>query len=410
MSFIEDRIAERLGGRQFGKKTELYKFEKIKQAKREALAKNPTRKIIDMGVGEPDRPAHNSIVDVLCREAGRPENRFYSDNGIPAFQHAAAGFLKDVYGVKVEDPEAQIIHGVGSKPVLAMLPICFINPGDYILTTSPGYPVSGTYTSYLGGAVHSLPLQEQNDYYPDFDSIPRSVLEKAKLLYLNYPNNPTGQVASEEFFKEVVSFASKNNIFVIHDASYSALTFEDCRPLSFLSVEGAFEVGIEVHSLSKSYNMTGWRLGFAVGSPQAIKAYGTVKDNTDSGQFRAIQKAGIYALEHPELIEENKNRYSQRFDQLIPLLQELGFAAEKPKATFYCYVRAPRGSRGGYSFNSAEECATFLIREASISTVPWDEAGPYLRFSVTFEARNRQEEQGVVEELRSRLEKLGLVF
>ncbi|HBF36249.1 MAG TPA: LL-diaminopimelate aminotransferase, partial [Firmicutes bacterium] len=284
--------------------------------------------------------------------------------------------------------------------ILAMLPLCLINPGEIILTTSPGYPVAATYTQYLQGGIYNLPLCKENNFYPAFSEIPSEILYKAKLLYLNYPNNPTGQVGTVEFYKEVIEFAFKNNIFVMMDAAYAALTFDGYQPLSFLSVDGAMEVGIEVHSLSKAFNMTGWRLGFVVGNPKIIKAYGTVKDNTDSGQFRAIQKAGIYALQHPELTQSNLERYSRRFDLLVPALREVGFAALKPKGSFYCYVPAPRGTRSGIIFNSAEEVSEFLIKEALISTMPWDDAGSYLRLSVTFEADDYEEEKRIVAEVK----------
>ncbi|MFW6265022.1 MAG: LL-diaminopimelate aminotransferase [Bacillota bacterium] len=408
--FIDDKIAERLGGKEFGRDTEIYKFEKIKRAKEAALKTNPDRAIIDMGVGEPDKPADLSIVKVLAEEAAKAENRFYADNGILEFQEAAGRFLKKVYDLEIEKPARQIVHGIGSKPILAMLPMAFINPGDYILSTSPGYPVASTYTKYLGGKVYKLALKEDNNFFPDFKDIPEEVLKKAKLLYICYPNNPIGQVASRNFFEEVVAFARANNIFVIHDAAYSALTYDGYQPLSFLTTDGAMDVGVEVHSLSKSYNMTGWRMAFLVGNEKAIKAYATVKDNTDSGQFRAIQKAAAYALDHTELIDINRERYSRRFDLLIKELKDIGFDAIKPKASFYCYVKMPSGTESGLSFNNAEECSTFLIKEAGISTVPWDDAGSFLRFSVTFEARDEKEEKAVIAEFASRMKKLGLVF
>lgn len=408
--FIDDKIAERLGGKEFGRDTEIYKFEKIKRAKEAALKTNPDRAIIDMGVGEPDKPADLSIVKVLAEEAAKAENRFYADNGILEFQEAAGRFLKKVYDLEIEKPARQIVHGIGSKPILAMLPMAFINPGDYILSTSPGYPVASTYTKYLGGKVYKLALKEDNNFFPDFKDIPEEVLKNAKLLYICYPNNPIGQVASRNFFEEVVAFARANNIFVIHDAAYSALTYDGYQPLSFLTTDGAMDVGVEVHSLSKSYNMTGWRMAFLVGNEKAIKAYATVKDNTDSGQFRAIQKAAAYALDHTELIDINRERYSRRFDLLIKELKDIGFDAIKPKGSFYCYVKMPSGTKSGLRFSTAEECSTFLIKEAGISTVPWDDAGSFLRFSVTFEARDEKEEKAVIAEFSSRMKKLGLVF
>jgi len=409
-NFFDDKISDRLGGINFGKSTVIYKFELIKRAKAAAKLAHPEMKLIDMGVGEPDWPADNLVVNALAEEAGKPENRWYADNGIPEFQEEAAHYLEKVYGLSGLVPSENIIHGIGSKPVLAMLPICFINPGDILLTTVPGYPVTATYTKYLGGEVFNLPLLESNSFLPDLRSIPKSILKKAKLLYLNYPNNPTGAVASKEFFKDVVEFAKKNNIIVVHDAAYSALTYDGYKPLSFLSAEGAMEVGLEVHSLSKAFNMTGWRIGFLCGNSKAVKAYATVKDNTDSGQFRAIQKAGIQALKHTDITGRTIAKYSRRFDLLTDALKDVGFNARKPKGSFYCYVKAPSGAVNGKVFKTASEFSEFLIKESLISTVPWDDAGKYVRFSVTFEADSLQSEIDVINEMKERMKKLKLKF
>jgi LL-diaminopimelate aminotransferase len=409
-SFFDDKISERLGGINFGKSTAIYKFEIIKRAKAAAKKAHPDVSLIDMGVGEPDWPADELVVRTLSEEAGKPENRWYADNGIPEFQEAAAEYLEKVYGIKGIKPAEHIVHGIGSKPVLAMLPLCFINPGDYLLTTVPGYPVTATYTKYLGGEVFNLPLLESNSFFPDFSIIPENILKKTRLLYLNYPNNPTGAVATPEFFKNVVGFAKKNNIVVIHDAPYAALTYDGCKPLSFLSAEGAMDVGIEVHSLSKAFNMTGWRIGFVCGNSKAVKAYATVKDNTDSGQFRAIQKAAIQALRHTEITERTVEKYSRRFDLLVGALNELGFNAKKPGGSFFCYVKAPTGTESGITFNTATGFSEFLIKESLISTVPWDDAGAFIRFSVTFEAADLNEEKKVINEMKERIGKLKLKF
>lgn len=410
MNFFDNLIAERLGGTNFGKSTEIYKFEKIKRAKDEAKKNHPDIALIDMGVGEPDVPADHGIVDELGRQAGLAENRWYADNGIPEFQKAAADYLQRIYGLSDIDPTTEIIHGIGSKPVLALLPLCLINPGDVTLATTPGYGVTSTYTRYLGGEVYNLPLEQTNDYFPDFEKIPTAITERAKILYINYPNNPTGQVATQDFFNKVVEFASKFNVAVVHDAAYAAVTFDGYKPLSFLAIDGAKQVGIEVHSLSKAFNMTGWRLAFVAGDPKIVSAYATVKDNTDSGQFRAIQKAGIFALNHTEITDQTCEKYSRRFDLLVSALNDVGFKSTKPKGTFYYYAKAPIGTKSGIQFKNAEEASTYLIKEALISTVPWDDAGPYLRFSVTFEANSHEEEKLVIAELGKRLESLGLIF
>jgi LL-diaminopimelate aminotransferase len=408
--FFDDKIADRLGGLNFGRSTAIYKFELIKRAKAEAKKAHPGVDLIDMGVGEPDWPADELVVKALSDEAGKPDNRWYADNGIPEFQEAAAHYLERIYGLTGITPSEHIIHGLGSKPILAMLPLCFINPGDILLTTVPGYPVSATYTKYLGGEVYNLPLKESNSFLPDLSIIPEPVLKRARMLYLNYPNNPTGAVASTEFFEQVVSFAKKNNIIVINDSAYGGLTYDGYKPLSFLSVAGAMDVGLEVHSLSKAFNMTGWRIGFICGNSKAVKAYGTVKDNTDSGQFRAIQKAAIQALKHPEITEKTIEKYSRRFDLLVNALNDVGFNAKKPKGTFYCYVKAPVGTENGRPFNTATEFSEFLIMESLISTVPWDDAGKHIRFSVTFEADSPQKEEEVIDELKRRMKGLKLKF
>lgn len=403
-------VAERLGGRQFGKSTEIYKFEKIKRAKNAAAKKFPHIPIIDMGVGEPDAPADPKIVEVLATEAGKKENRFYADNGIAPFQEAAAKYMEKVYGVAGLDPATQIVHGIGSKPIFAMLPLCLINPGDVLLTTVPGYPVMATYTRYVGGQVYPLPLLAKNGFLPDLDGIPADVLGKAKAIYVNYPNNPTGAMATAEFFRTLVDFAHKHGIVIVQDAAYGALVYDGNRPRSILAVDGANEVALEVHSLSKAYNMTGWRLAFLAGNPHLMSAYATVKDNTDSGQFRAIQKAGIFCLEHPELTAGICEKYSRRFDLLVGALNDVGFTAKKSGGTFYLYVACPKGTQSGVAFENAAQFSEFLIMEAQISTVPWDDAGAYVRFSVTFEADGPEEEKKIIDEVRERLGRLKLVF
>lgn len=410
VNFFDDKISERLGGVNFGKSAVIYKFEIIKRAKAAARKAHPEVELIDMGVGEPDWPADSIVVKALAEEAGKAENRWYADNGIPEFQEAAAQYLERIYGLSGLNPAENIIHGIGSKPVLAMMPLCFINPGDILLTTVPGYPVTATYTKYLSGEVYNLPLHESNSFLPDLGSIPGNVLKNAKLLYINYPNNPTGAVADKDFFSRVADFARKNNIVVIHDAAYSALTYDGYKPLSFLSAEGAMDVGLEIHSLSKAFNMTGWRIGFVCGNPKAVKAYATVKDNTDSGQFRAIQKAGIQAFKHTEITDKTITKYSRRFDLLVSALNEIGFDARKPKGSFYCYVKAPAGTRNGKVFNTASEFSEYLIHEALISTVPWDDAGKYIRFSVTFEADTERKESEVINEMKKRMKLLELIF
>lgn len=409
MDFFRNKIAQRLGGESFGESTAIYKFEKIKRLKKAAAVKFPDLTAIDMGVGEPDQPADASVVAILNEESGKACNRFYSDNGIPEYQVAAAEYMERVYNVKDLDPFTQIVHGIGTKPILAMLPLCLINPGDISLMTVPGYPVMGTYTRYLGGETYNLPLTEENDFYPDLDGIPDEVCRRSKVLYINYPNNPTGQVATEDFYERVIYFARKNDVAVVHDAAYAALTYDGTKPLSFLAMPGASQVGVEIQSMSKAFNMTGWRLGFLAGNTKLVSAYANIKDNSDSGQFRAIQKAGVYALAHPELTEQICEKYSRRFDLLVPALNELGFNAKKPKGSFYCYVKRPAGA-GDVTFESAMDAAEHLIMHANVSVVPWDDCGGYLRFSVTFEAEGVEGERAIIADLKERLGGLDLRF
>ena len=289
-SYIQNLFAQRIGGNQYGKSTAIYKFEKIKRAKRAALAANPGAEIIDMGVGEPDEMAFPEVVAELHKEASKPENRGYADNGDNLLKQAAARYMEKVCGVPGINPDTEVMHSIGSKAALSILPAVLINPGDYVLMTTPGYPVFGTHAKYYGGLVHNIPLTEANNFLPDLKSIPADVLSKSKVLVINYPNNPTGASATPEFFAEVVAFAKKNNIVVIHDAAYAALVFEG-KPLSFLATPGAKEVGIELHSTSKTFNMTGWRCGFVAGNELLVKAYGDVKDNKKS---RELEKSGKY--------------------------------------------------------------------------------------------------------------------
>jgi LL-diaminopimelate aminotransferase len=408
-TYIQSLFADRLGGTMFGKDTKIYKFEKIKRAKRAALAANPGVELIDLGVGEPDEMAFPGVVKKLQKESEKPENRGYADNGIQEFKDAAVRYMERVFRVKGLDPRTEVLHGIGSKPVLAMFPAVFINPGDVTLMTVPGYPIMATHTRWYGGSVVNLSLTAENGFLPDLDGIPADVRKRVKLLYLNYPNNPTGAGATKAFFEKAVRFAKQNNIIVVHDAAYAALMY-GTKPLSFLSIPGAKDVGVEIHSLSKAYNMTGWRLAFVVGNARIIAGYGNVKDNYDSGQFKAVQKAGVYALDHPEITDKIKAKYERRLRSLVETLRAMGFEATMPAGTFYLYVKMPKGVKGGRRFANAEEFSEFLITEKLISTVPWDDAGSYIRFSATFESKGKADEKRVLGEFRKRMSGLQFEF
>ena len=408
-SYIQSLFADRLGGTQFGKDTKIYKFEKIKRAKRAAQKTNPGKELFDMGVGEPDEMAFPSVVKTLTLEAEKPENRGYTDNGIEEFKTAAIHYMENVFGVSGLDPARHVNHTIGSKPGLAMMPSIFINPNDITVMTVPGYPVMGTHSQYLSGEVVNLPLTKKNHFLPDLKSLDAGTLERTKLLYLNYPNNPTGANATHEFFEEVVEFAKKNNITVVQDAAYAALTY-DGPPLSFLSVTGAMEVGVEFHSLSKAFNMTGWRIAFIVGNELIVKGFAHVKDNVDSGQFAAIQKAGAHALDNPDITRNILQKYKRRLSMLVETLNGMGFDAAMPGGSFFLYVEAPKGIKGGPSFETGEDFSQYLIKEMLFSTVPWDEVGRFVRFSATFSAADEAEETRIMHEIKKRLSSVEFQF
>jgi LL-diaminopimelate aminotransferase len=406
--YFQTLFADRIGGARYGKGTEIYKFEKIKRAKRQALADHPERQLLDFGIGENDGTAPELVRRIMAEEIGKPENRGYADNGIPAFKQAAARFMERFFGVRL-DPEMEVNHSIGGKPALAMIPACFINPGDVTLMTVPGYPVAGTHTRYYGGEVHRLPLLRENGFFPDLDGIPADVKRRAKLLVLNYPNSPTGVVATRDFYRRVVEFALEHRVVVVQDAIHAALTFEG-EPLSFLAVPGGKDVGIEIHSMSKGFDMIGWRLGWFCGHARLVQALADVKDNSDSGQFIAIQKAAIAALDDLDIPRRTRDKYRRRLEKLVAMLRRCGFTCDMPGGTYFLYVPAPRGTASGLRFENAEAASQHLIHEHSIVTVPWDDAGPHLRFSVTYEAADERAEDALMAAAEERLKAIHPVF
>jgi LL-diaminopimelate aminotransferase len=405
--WFQTLFADRIGGANYGKGTEIYKFEKIKRAKRKALAEHPERKLLDFGIGENDDMADESVRAALAKEANKVENRGYADNGIQNYKDAAAEFMKQQFGVTL-DPVTEVCHCIGSKPAYAMLPAVFINPGDVTLMTVPGYPVAGTWTRYLGGEVVRLPLRAEIGFYPDLDGLPAETKKRAKLLVINYPNSPTGAVATRDFYKRVIDFAHRNQVVVVQDAAHILLSYA-AEPLSFLQVDGAKEVGVEVHSMSKGYNMIGWRLGFVCGHPKIVQAYADVKDNSDSGQFMAIQHAAAQALRTPAIPQQVRAKYRRRLEKLVAALKQVGFRCAMPGGTYFLYAAAPKGA-GDRGFATAEDASQYLIHEQSISCVPWDDAGAYLRFSVTYIAKDEAEEDAIMAETVSRLKGVNLRF
>jgi LL-diaminopimelate aminotransferase len=406
--YFQSLFAQRIGGASYGKGTEIYKFEKIKRAKRKALAEHPERRLADFGIGENDEMAAESVRRVMAAEINCPQNRGYADNGIPAFKEAAARFMAREFGVQL-DPTSEVNHCIGTKTALAMLPACFIDPGDVTLMTTPGYPVAGTHTKYYGGEVYRLPLRAENDFYPELDAIPADIRRRAKLLVINYPNSPTGRVATREFYGRVIDFARQNQIVVVQDAAHVMFSYGQ-RPLSFLEVPGAREVGVEIHSLSKGWNMIGWRLGWVCGHERIVRAFADVKDNCDSCQFIAIQKAAVAALDDSEIPRLAREKYQRRLQKLVATLGDCGFDCRMPGGTYFLYARSPKGIADGTRFDTAEAASQYLITQQSICTVPWDDAGPYLRFSVTYEAADEAAEDALMAETAARLKKIRLVF
>ncbi len=405
---LQKLFAERIGGASFGLSDEIYKFEKIKRAKAAARKARPEMELLDFGVGEPDRMAPATIRRALKKAVDDPSNRGYSDNGIREFKVAACRYMSDFFGVEDLNPDTEVNHSIGSKPALATLPLCFVNPGDVALVTVPGYPVLATHTRYLGGEAVKLPLLKQNGFLPDLGAIDPDIARRAKLFYVNYPNNPTGAAATADFFDELIAFAREYEILIVQDAAYATLIYKGA-PLSILGRPGGKDVAVELHSMSKSYNMTGWRLGFLAGNPRAVNAYAEVKDNIDSGQFKAIQVAACAGIADRKLADSIKRHYAGRLRKMVKCLRAAGFDARMPGGTFYLYVPAPKGA-GSLGFTTAEDASQFLIKECQVSTVPWDDAGPYLRFSATFESAGTKDDDRVIAELGSRLAGAQLVF
>ncbi len=414
-NYLQKNFAERIGGKDFGVEGESLnskknKFVKITEAKNQAIKANPDIEMLDFGVGEADEMADSIIRDELKKQVDVFENRGYADNGIFLFKEAAARFMEREFNVRL-NPSIQVNHCIGAKSGLAILPLAFINPGDWVIMTTPGYPIFGTNAKYLGANIYNLPLKKEHSFIPNLDSIPEDILNKAKAIVVNYPNSPTGAIVGIDFYEKLISIAKKYNIAIIQDAAYSKMVYNS-RPLSFLSVDGALDVGIEVHSLSKLFNMTGWRLGFIAGNEHIIKAFAMLKDNIDCGQFKAIQKAGVKALENSQITDKLVSKYRRRLQAMVDILKAKGFDAQMPGGSYFLYVNIPKGIKDGPTFENAEQFTEWLIREKLISNVPWDdpEAGNYFRLSATFIADDIEQEKAVLNELERRLEDVRFIF
>jgi LL-diaminopimelate aminotransferase len=356
-----------------------YLFKEIDRLKREVREKGVD--IIDLGVGDPDLPTPPHIIEALQRAAENPDHhRYPSYTGMDAFNRCVAGWYKRRFGVEL-NPVTEVITLIGSKEGIGHIPLAFINPGDAALVTSPAYPVPSAAVGFAGGRVHTLPLLKENGFLPDLDAVPPDVADQAKMMFLNYPNNPTAATANAAFFEKAVAFAEAHNIIVCHDAAYTELCFEDPKPGSFLEVPGAKAVGVEFHSLSKTYCMTGWRIAFAAGSAEVIGGLGQIKGNIDSGVFQAVQEAGIAALEGDQTcVQEMRAVYAERRDVLVAGLRDLGLEVETPRATFYVWAPVPAG------YTSADFTG-HLLSKAGIVVTPGNGFGEpgegYVRFALT---------------------------
>ncbi|MEI7459006.1 MAG: LL-diaminopimelate aminotransferase [Pirellula sp.] len=406
--YFQELFADRIGGLGYGKGNEIYKFEKIKRAKRKALADFPDRSLLDFGIGENDSMADIKVRNQMAIEVNRPENRGYMDNGPTEYKQAVSRFMRREFQVDL-DAETQINHCIGSKTAYSILPACFINPGDITMMTVPGYPVAGTHTKYYGGTVYRLPLLPENHFYPDFSQVTDETWERTKMLVVNYPNSPTGQVATSEFYAELVELAHKHKFVIVQDAAHILLSFRG-KPLSFLQTPGAMDVGVEVHSMSKGFDMIGWRIGWVCGNAKIVQAFSDVKDNCDSGQFGAVQRAAITGLDSPDIPKRINTKYRRRLEKLVACLRDCGFTCDVPGGSYFLYTKTPKGIKGGPSFANAEEASQYFITQHSMVTVPWDDAGSFLRFSVTYEANDEAGEDRMMAETRRRIGSLSLVF
>jgi len=356
-----------------------YLFKEIDQKKKEIAAKGVD--IIDLGIGDPDLPTPPHIIEAMVQAVQEPANHHYpSYSGMEGFKMAIAKWYEERFSVTL-DPESEVIALIGAKEGIANFSLAFLNPGDCALIPSPAYPVYNSGTHFAGGRPYVLPLYKENNFFPDLASIPEEIAHTAKILWLNYPNNPTAAVADRHFFEEVVTFAQNYKIMICHDLTYSEIAFDGYKPMSLLEIKGARDIGIEFHSLSKTFNMTGWRIGFAVGSSKAIEGLGAMKSNIDSGIFQAIQVAGVEAL---RAVEESRSAiqkiYTRRRDILVKGLRECGFTVNPPKATFYLWVPVPD------SYTSVDLTKRFL-EEAGVVVTPGNGFGDpgdgYIRLALT---------------------------
>jgi len=357
-----------------------YLFAAIDKAKEEVRARGLD--IISLGIGDPDLPTPDFIIDALCAAARKPENHQYpSYVGLLSFRQAVADWYLRRFGVTL-DPNTEVVSLIGSKEGIAHFPLAFVNPGDLVLIATPNYPVYGVTTEFVGGVPLYLPLTDENNFLPDLDAISSDTWKRAKAIYVNYPNNPTAAMAPRSFYEKLIQKALEFNVIVVHDAAYTEMYFNEAnKPLSILEIPGGREVAIEFHSLSKTYNMTGWRIGMAVGNASLVKGLGKVKENVDSGIFQAVQEAGIAALSQGDAYTaELRNIYRERRDVVIQALHKAGISCRVPEATFYVWSKVPGGV-------SSQDFVTRVLKQTGVVTTPGNGFGVpgegYFRISLT---------------------------
>jgi LL-diaminopimelate aminotransferase len=373
-----------------------YLFAELDRMKAEVAAKGID--IISLGIGDPDLPTPSHIIERLKTAVDNPKHHQYpSYEGMPEFRKAVADWYGQRFGASL-DPAREVVSLIGSKEGIAHAPLAFINPGDIILCPDPGYPVYGIGTLFAGGEVHGMPLVEDNAFLPELEAIPENVRHRAKVMFLNYPNNPTSAISNRKFFEEVVKFARQYEILVCHDAAYTEVYYNNMVPLSFMEIPGATEVGIEFNSLSKPYNMTGWRIGWACGNADAIAAIGRIKTNIDSGIFQAVQEAGIEALAgDQDPVARMRKIYQVRRDLACDFLYRMGFSFEVPKATFYMWVKTPAGL-------SSAQFVGRILSETGVVLTPGNGFGRhgegYFRISLTVGEDRLSEALGRIEAVK----------
>jgi LL-diaminopimelate aminotransferase len=366
-----------------------YLFAEIDRVKAEVKARGVD--IISLGIGDPDMATPDFILNAMDEATRRTANHQYpSYVGMPEFRQAVASWYDRRFGVKL-DSTREVVALIGSKEGIAHFPLAFVDPGDLVLVCTPNYPVYGIATAFAGGVVQNVPLLEENDFLPDLDAIPEETWRKAKMIFTNYPNNPTAATAPREFYEKLIAIASAHNVIVIHDAAYTEMYFDEKdKPLSIMEIPGARDVAIEFHSLSKTYNMTGWRIGMAVGNETLVQGLGKIKENIDSGAFQAVQEAGIVALEQGEpFAKELRGIYRERRDVVVSALKKIGVDCREPKATFYVWAKTPKG------YGSSAEFVTSLLQNTGVVVTPGNGFGApgegYFRISLTVDTGRLEE-------------------